>query len=174
MLVTTDAIVLSKIKYRDNDIILKCYTESDGVTSYIIRHAFKSKKSKFKPAYLLPLTQLKLHAKHKKNSTLHNLTDVKLSISYETLHTDVLKSAVVFFISEVLTQALKEEESNEYLYNFLSTSLQWFDQTNWTPNFHLLFLVNLTKYLGFYPQTKEVDYSYFNLEEGKLENQKTS
>ena len=50
MVVSTKAIVISKIKYNDNDLIVKCYTASSGVKSYIIKNASKSKKGKLKPS----------------------------------------------------------------------------------------------------------------------------
>ena len=51
MVVSTKAIVISKIKYNDNDLIVKCYSASCGVKSYVIKNALKSKKGKLKPAY---------------------------------------------------------------------------------------------------------------------------
>ena len=35
MVVSTKAIVISKIKYNDSDLIVKCYTASSGVKSYM-------------------------------------------------------------------------------------------------------------------------------------------
>ena len=32
MIVSTSGIVLSKLKYKDSDLIVKCYTASNGVT----------------------------------------------------------------------------------------------------------------------------------------------
>ena len=55
MIISTKAIVLSKLKYKDNDLIVKCYTESKGVVSFMVKNAFSSKKSKLKPAYFQPL-----------------------------------------------------------------------------------------------------------------------
>jgi len=34
-MLTTNAIVLSKIRYRDNDLIIKCYTQEKGLVSYL-------------------------------------------------------------------------------------------------------------------------------------------
>ena len=58
MIISTKAIVLSKLKYKDNDLIVKCYTESKGVVSFMVKNAFSSKKSKLKPAYFQPLCML--------------------------------------------------------------------------------------------------------------------
>ena len=61
---TTKGIVLSALKYGDTSLIVKCFTEQDGVKSYLIRGVLKSKKGKLKPAYFQPLTQLLLTANH--------------------------------------------------------------------------------------------------------------
>ena len=44
MLTKNQGIVLSKLKYRDNDLIVKCYTKERGVVTYILRGVLKSKK----------------------------------------------------------------------------------------------------------------------------------
>ena len=40
-------------------------------------------------------------------------------------------------------------------------------------NFHLLFLTNLTKYFGFYPETEDIHKDYFDLQEGQFFDQST-
>ncbi|PNQ74927.1 DNA repair protein RecO [Hanstruepera neustonica] len=168
MLGTNKAIVLSKIKYRENDIIVKCYTLKRGVVSYLIRNAFKSKNHKT-IAYYQPLSQLFIDEKYKQNQSLHYITEVKSSFVYKTLHTNVLKSSVTIFIAEILATVLKEEEQNNTLFEYIELSLQWLDTETDFSNFHLLFLLELTKYLGFYPESKYDDKSIFNLQSGAFE-----
>jgi len=169
MLISTNAIVLSKLKYNDNDLIVRCYTQQLGVVSFLLRGVLKSKKSNTKAAYFQPLSQLQLIIDYKSNRTLHTIKETKLNHYYLSLHTHVLKSAIVMFLSEVLSSTLKEEEQNETLFSYLETALLWLDEQSEYSNFHLLFLLNLSKYLGFYPDTKSIDAPYFNLNEGKFE-----
>lgn len=169
MLITTNAIVLSKLKYKDNDLIVKCYTQQLGVVSFLLRGVLKSKKSNTKAAYFQPLSQLQLHIVHKENRSLQMVSETKMNHVYSSLHTHVLKSAIVMFLSEVLSSTLKEEEPNETLFSYLETSLLWLDEQPEFSNFHLLFLLNLSKYLGFYPDTHAIQLPYFNLKEGKFE-----
>lgn len=172
MLVTTNAIVLSKIKYKDNDLIVKCYTQELGCISLILRGVLKSKKRQSKSAYFQLLTQLQLIVDYKNNRTLHTLKETKLSYLYTSLHSNVLKSSIVIFLAEVLSNVLKEEEQNEILFSYLETTLQWLDTHSEYSNFHLLFLLNLTKYLGFYPDVKNISYGFFNLVDGEFEHRK--
>src|SRR5690606_20176040 len=100
---------------------------------------------------------------------LHTIKEVKINHLYTTLHTNVVKSAVVMFLSEVLSSTLKEEEQNETLFSYLENTLLWFDTHEAYSNFHLLFLLKLTKYLGFYPEINNMEFDYFNLQDGKFE-----
>ena len=73
------------------------------------------------------------------------------------------------FLSEVLSNTLQEEEQNETLYSYLESTFLWLDSQSDYANFHLLFLLKLTKYLGFYPDTTLIDFPFFNLQEGMFE-----
>ncbi|MDO7172266.1 DNA repair protein RecO [Mariniflexile sp. AS56] len=169
MLITTNAIVLSKLKYKDNDLIVRCYTQHLGVVSFLLRGVLKNKKSNIKAAYFQPLSQIQISISYKQNRSLQSISDTKVNHVYNTLHTHILKSAIVMFLSEVLSSTLKEEEPNETLYSFIETTLLWLDEQSDYSNFHLLFLLNLSKYLGFYPDTNNLEYAYFSLREGKFE-----
>ena len=112
MLISTKAIVISKIKYGDNDLIVKCYTEEFGVVSYILKGVLKNKKTNAKKAYFQLLSQLHIDTIHKENRALQNIKDIRGSTIYLSLHTNVLKSAIVMFLAEVLSNSLIEEEKN--------------------------------------------------------------
>ena len=174
MLVTTKAIVISKLKYKDNDLIVKCYTEHFGVQSYLLRGVLKSKKGKLRSAYFQLLSQLEIVVNYRESKSLHSINDVKPLVIYQTIHVNVAKSAIVMFLAEVLTGILKEEEQNLTLFSYINTTLHWLDINDDFSNFHLLFLLNLTKQLGFYPDVKNSDLDYFNLEEGKFQAKKTN
>ena len=65
MIVTTKAIVLSALKYGDTSLIVKLFTESDGLKSYMLKGVLASKKGKLKKGYFQPLTQLEVVANHR-------------------------------------------------------------------------------------------------------------
>ncbi len=173
MLIKSKAIVLSKIKYRDNDLIAKCFTHHRGAVSYLVRGVLKSSKRNSKAAYFQLLTQLDIEENFKQNQSLQSLKEIKLDYHFVSLHTNVLKSAIVIFLAEVLASVLKEEEQNEQLYSYLETTFRWLDIKDQFANFHLLFLLNLTKHLGFYPDISNIESNYFNLSKGAFELQKT-
>ncbi|GAB4154545.1 MAG: DNA repair protein RecO [Winogradskyella sp.] len=169
MLTKNQAIVLSKLKYGDNDLIVKCYTKERGIVSYILRGVAKSRKGNNKTVYFQELSQLYLEENFKPNRSLQSIKDIKFSYIYTSVHTNIFKSAIVIFLAEVLSNALKEEEKNEALFEYLEVTLQYLDRAEHYSNFHLLFLLKLTRYLGFQPENQNPDYPYFNLESGVFE-----
>ncbi|WP_298754075.1 DNA repair protein RecO [uncultured Psychroserpens sp.] len=172
MLIKTKVIVLSKLKYRDNDLIVKCFTWHRGVVSYLLRGVLNSKKGQSKIAYFQLLSQLQVEESYRENQSLQTIKDLRLDYSFTSLHTNILKSSIVMFLAEVLASVLREEEKNEQLYDYLETTFRWLDTKDEFSNFHLLFLLNLTKHLGFYPDTTNTNQMYFNLNNGLFESKK--
>ena len=76
MLTKNNSIVLSKLKYRDYDLIVKCYTQQRGVVSYLLRGVLKSKKGKTKTVYFQALSQLQIDENYKPNQSLHSINIV--------------------------------------------------------------------------------------------------
>ncbi len=166
MLVKTKAIVISSLKFQDKNLIVRCFTQSDGVKSYFVRGAFSSGKSSQKIAYFQPLTILEIEAVHKNKGTLENFREVKMADPLHSIHSDVVKSAIVLFVSEILHHAIREEEKNEPLFEFLETALHWLDHHEEIANFHLTLLLETTKFFGFYPDTTESEKPFFEMTEG--------
>ena len=170
MLTKNHGIVLSKLKYRDNDLIIKCYTKERGVVSYLLRGVLKSKKGSSKTIYYQALSQLQFEENFKSNRSLQGIKEAKFSYIYHSVHINIYKSSIVLFLSEVLSNALREEEKNEDLFNYLEIAFQYLDTSERFSNFHLLFLLKLTRYLGFQPEDKNLGLPYFNLESGIFES----
>jgi DNA repair protein RecO (recombination protein O) len=158
MLVNTKAIVISTIKYQEKSLIVKCFTKSEGLKSYYVPNAFAAKKSSQKIAYFQPFSILEIEANHKNKGTLEYFKEIKLAHSYQTIPTNIIKSSIVLFLSEMLHHSIKEEEKNNNLFTFLETALLWLDNHEDISNFHLIFLVQMTKFFGFFPDNSEGNY----------------
>ncbi|ESU29131.1 DNA recombination and repair protein RecO [Flavobacterium limnosediminis JC2902] len=166
MLVKTKAIVLSAIKFQEKSLIVKCFTQTDGLKSYFVPSAFSGRKSNQKIAYFQPLNILEIEANHKNKGTLEHFREIRLSAPFHSINTDILKSTIVIFLSEMLHHSIREEEKNENLFSFLETALLWLDTHEEIANFHLILLLEVTKLLGFYPDTSDMDLPFFELNEG--------
>ncbi|MGB5942309.1 MAG: DNA repair protein RecO [Leeuwenhoekiella sp.] len=173
MLVNTPAIVLSALKYSEADLIVKCFTESDGIKSYLLRGVRKSRKGKLRVAMFIPATQLEITANHKNKGTLESIREAKLLLVYQNLHTDITKMSITLFLSELLRNVIQEEEANRPLFDYVSRSFVFLDKAKAVANFHLLFLIELTRHLGFYPDNANIDGEHFNLETGYFENRES-
>jgi DNA repair protein RecO (recombination protein O) len=166
MQVKTKAIVISSIKFQEKSLIVKCFTQSHGLKSYFVRDAFSGRKSNQKIAYFQPLTILEIEAVHKNKGTLENFKEIKISTPFQSIHSDIYKSTIAMFISEILHHSIQEEEKNESLFSFLETAFLWLDHHDEIANFHLILLLEITKYLGFYPDVSDLDMSFFEMTEG--------
>jgi DNA repair protein RecO (recombination protein O) len=145
MFVTTEALVLSKLNYSETSLIVRCYTRSEGIKSYILKGIKSGRNGKKNTALFQPLTQLEITAQHKNKAGLSIPKTTKLSKPYQTIPYSMDKLAVVLFLSEVLNSALREEEANASLFEFLIHSLAWFDTHDYSANFHVFFLISLSK-----------------------------
>ncbi|WP_298478845.1 DNA repair protein RecO [uncultured Maribacter sp.] len=170
MQITTKAIILSSLKYGDTSLIVKAFTASDGLKSYLLKGVLASKKGRLKTAYFQPLMQLDIVANHRNKGTLESIKEAKVNFHYQTLHSQIAKNAMTLFLSEMLGNSIHEEESNEDLFLYLETMLQWLDTNDKIANFHLYFLLHLTKYLGIFPDTTNSHEPYFDLLEGEFIN----
>ena len=160
MLIKTKAIVISSLKFGESDLIVTCFTETVGIKSYILKNILKTKRRTFSPALFQPLSQLYVVANHKEKGNLEYLKEVKTHYLYRTLHTNVLKSSVAVFISEILKSSIKEEQANPELFKFLSDSFQWIDNNDSFANFHITFMLNLSSFLGFYPDIEHRNFPF--------------
>tara|TARA_B110000483_G_scaffold7623_1_gene8997 strand:+ start:590 stop:1312 length:723 start_codon:yes stop_codon:yes gene_type:complete len=174
MLISSPGIILSKVRYQDNDLIVKCLTRDLGVVSYMIKNISMSKKSKNKFAFFQLLNILDLETNYNPNRSIQYIKDLKVKYNFTSLHTNIYKSSVVMFLSEILSNIIHIETKDMDLFDFIEKSLIWYDKSEDSSTFYLIFLMKITHYLGFYPDCTNMNYNYFNLEEGLFESSKNS
>ena len=174
MVTSTSAIVLSKIRYKDNDIIVKFFTKEYGAISFIVKGGQNSKKNKIKYVYFQELSILEIQFNYNLKRDLQYIKDIELKHNYTSSHTDLVKISVIMLLSEVLSNVITYQKKEIQLYNYIEQSLIWHDMNKSNPYFHMIFLIELTRYLGFYPDILNNNFKYFNLEGGSYEKSKTS
>ena len=167
MLHKTRGIVLHHLKYTDTSVIAHIYTEKFGRQSYIFS-GIRSKKSKGKINYLQPMSLLDLEVYYKPKSNIQRISEFRPAYTYKSVPFSVVKQTILIFLAEILYKSLKEEESNPGLFEYLFSSIQYFDTIEkGESDFHLLFLIQLSRFLGFYPSTNYDNANkYFDLREG--------
>ncbi|PQB05301.1 DNA repair protein RecO [Aureitalea marina] len=168
MVVQTQALVLSTLKYGEADLIAHLLTREHGIRHYLLRGIRKSRKGKLRVSYFQPLTQLEIQAFHKDKGTLERIKEARLAYTYQSVQTDVVKSTLLLFLAEVLQQVVKEEVPDPDLFEYVTAALVWLDQHEEIASFHILFLLRLTAFLGFYPDLSHTNSLYFDLMEGRF------
>ena len=165
-MVTTKGIVFQQIDYSDTSVIARIYTEEFGLKAYMVRGA-KGKKTRGKRAMLQPLSLVEVTARHREDGKMCTLKDIRLVHPFSSLPFDVIKRTIGLFLAEVLCKTIREEGQQKDLFSFLWHAVQLLDVTEETRNFHVGFMLHLTRYLGFFPAESDLDNpNYFDLREG--------
>jgi len=167
MVLDSRGIVLHQIKYSETSLICKIYTEKAGLQSFLIRGARK-KNARIRASQLQHLSLVDIVSDQRANRDLHYLKSIKVTTPFQEIPFNIVKSSLAIFINEVLFKVVKEEEPNPSLFEFLYHSINLLDLEHENlATFHHVFLLKLSRFLGFYPQN---NYSNsqpnFNMEEG--------
>ena len=153
MLYKTRGIVFRFTKYGDTSIIVNIFTELFGLQTYIV-NAVRTKSAKSQIALYQPLTLLNLVVYHKESVAIARIKEVQCAHPFATLHTDVRKSTLALFLNEVLNKSIREQSHAAEICSFLFDSLEVLDRLNQGyENFHLVFLIKLSRFLGFGPHS---------------------
>lgn len=149
MLYKTRGIVFRFTKYGETSIIVTLFTELFGLQSYMV-NGVRSKSGKNKIALYQPLTLLDLVVYYREHANINRIKEVKCLYPYQTIPTDIKKSAIAMFTIEVINKTVKEESHAQELCEFLIQSFIMLDQrVDKFENFHLVFLLKLSRLLGF-------------------------
>jgi len=149
MLHKTQGVVFRFTKYGETSIIVNIFTELFGMQAYIV-NGVRSKSARSRIALYQPMTLLDLVVYHKENAGIMRIKEIKCLYPYQSIPIDVRKSTIVMFLNEMVNKTIKEESHAQELCQFLIQSLMALDrQTEGVENFHLLFLLKLSRYLGF-------------------------
>lgn len=148
MLHKTRGIVFRFTKYGESSIIASIFTELFGIQSYIV-NGVRSKAGKNKIALYQPLTLLDLVVYHRANANINRIKEVKCLYPFQSIHANIRKTGIAMFILEVINKTVKEESHAQELSDFFIQSFITLDQMENSENFHLVFLIKLSRFLGF-------------------------
>ena len=150
-------------------MIVDMFTRAHGRMSFVVSIP-KSSKSKLRKQFFQPLSMLSLEYDYRPKVQLQKIRNVALFHPYSSLPFDIDKLTVGMFISEFLYHSLYGEQQNEQMFDYISDSLMWFDSSpSPTANFHLVFMMRLSLFLGFYPNLDDfVPGCVFDLRSGSF------
>src|SRR3546814_490767 len=166
MLHKTRGIVLKSTNYSESSVVVRVFTEKFGLQSYMVNGARKP-KAKISTTLLQPLHLLDMVVYHRASASLQRISEARQKPAFQTIPYDIGKSAVALFLNEVLYKCLRQQSADEPLFNYVFNAVSWLDNTEkMSPNFHLLFLLKLSRYLGFHPAQPKTGQGYFDLKDG--------
>lgn len=161
MIAQTPGIVLASFPYSESSVIAKVYTRDFGLNSFLIKGA-RSPRGKQKLAAIRHLNLIDVNH-YRGKSELFLVKDIRIGTPLLRINSSREKSCICLFLSEMLYRCLNENTRDEELFLFLTSSIQWLEYSENFVNFHLCFLVQLSRYLGFLPKSKE-DFSNLGVE----------
>lgn len=172
MLRKTRGIVITTMDYAEASVIAKIYTEEFGLQSFLL-NGVRKQKSRFNKNLLHPLSTVELIGYYKPHKTLHRISELSASPQLSSIPYQTVKTALAIFLAEVLHRSIREEEKNTELFNFIHHSIELLDvKEEDCSRFHLCFMIQLTRYLGFHPKASYSSTSpYFDLQEGVYQHQ---
>lgn len=151
MMSKTEAIVLHSLKYGDGQLIVDMFTRCYGRVSFIVSLP-RSSRSKMKKQFFQPLTLLNIETDIRPQQQLQKLGEVSFLCPLPSLLCEPSKLSISLFLSEFLYHALRDEQQSEPLFDYVKSGIEWLDaRTGSISNFHLVFLMRLSRFLGFYP-----------------------
>jgi DNA repair protein RecO (recombination protein O) len=166
MQIKTTGIVLHSIKHTDSSTIITVYTRQFGRVSYMV-YGVNKKKSVCRAAFLQPLSIVEMDVFHIPGKDIQRIKDMKMECQFTSIPFNPIKNSVALFLSEILFRTLRQTEPDENLFLFLENSIQQLDCCEeGIANFHLVFLIKLSRYLGFEPNMEDNNGKYFDLMNG--------
>ena len=153
MLTTTRAIVLHSFKYGESKLIVELLTVSHGRMSCIATLS-KSPRAGLKKQCFQPLFIVEAVIDVRQRARLQRIKEARVAVPYATIPFEPTKLAVAMFLAEFMRCATRGEPLDEPAFAYVENSLRWLDGcTGSTANFHLVFMMRMARFLGFYPNT---------------------
>jgi len=168
MLHKTRGIVFKTTDYSESSVIVQVFTEKFGMQSYLI-NGVKKPKAKIRQNMLQPLHLLEMVVYYKPAGNIQRAAEIRNAPVFQTIPYSIAKSSAALFLTEVLYKSIRPQGADEQLFDFVFNAVSLLDKTEQGLHlFHILFLLRLTKYLGFYPQVSQAGKTYFDLKEGSF------
>lgn len=169
MRVSEKALILQNIKHGDKKVILKLFSRGHGLLTAAVNIG-QSKSSKIRSSSIMPLNFVEAELILKENKDIHLLTELSVYRAQPNLHQNMAKLSIAQFMQEVMLKTLKDQHGNAELFGFVEQCFDFLNHSNESfSNLHLFFLMELSKHLGFEPQSNRRDTDlYFNVREGRF------
>lgn len=160
-------VVLHTLKYGDSSMVVQLLTDVGGRRSYMVQGVRSSRGHGSKLALFQPMFVLEFEGLESSRRRMDSFREVRSGAVLRTLPFDVRKASIALFMAETLYRLVKECEPNAPLFDFVWNSVGALDaMEEGVANFHLWFLANLSRFLGFWPGNAYAEGAWFDVREG--------
>jgi DNA repair protein RecO (recombination protein O) len=106
-------------------------------------------------ALFLPLSVIEMEVEHLNSRDLQRIREAKTCFPLTSIPAHPVKNIIALFLSEILYRAIRTREPDARLFDYLYESIRWLELAEQgVANFHLVFLIRLVRYFGFYPNAE--------------------
>ncbi len=144
---TERIIILKHFPFRDKQYMVEALSKHEGKKSFVV-YAGTGKKSRMRRALLRPLHLLEIEYTES-GKYLPVIKEMTLVYHYKELYRDIKKMSVALLLAEILRQTVRANENGARLFSWVENQLIQLDQNKFSPDFHLFFLLELARFLGF-------------------------
>lgn len=149
---STEIIVLSLTKVRENSVVLHTLSAEYGRRSFITSVSKGTAMAMF-----LPLNILEAEVVENPKSDLWRIRNISAKYPLNGIRTDIYKNTMTLFMSEVLFRSLRDGVNEDGLFEWCEKNILTLDAVSSDfSNYHLRFLLELSAALGFRPSAEDL------------------
>ena len=163
-------IVLNTIKYGESSMVAHLLTDVAGRKSFMVQGIGKGGRGKGgKSALFQPMFLVDIMALESSHTQIDRVKEVALARPLQSIPFDVRKSTVALFMAELLYKIVREVEPDSPLFEYVYDSVIALDEMEeGVFNFHLWFMVGLSRFLGFFTADEYCEGAVFDIENGSF------
>jgi DNA repair protein RecO (recombination protein O) len=157
-------ILLHKINYSESSLILHLFCRKYGMRKFLFQGGKKKHGN-----ILVPLAIVEIEFYVRLDSELAKLTSCASEIVLNQITQNPYKSAVAFFVAELLQRTLKEDvQVEEDFFLFLAAEIHELELAPFQANYPVWFLLEFMRWQGIEPKWLASDAQFFYFHEGQL------
>jgi DNA repair protein RecO (recombination protein O) len=162
-------VVLHTIKYGDTGMVAWVLTDVGGRLTYMVQGVCSARGRGNRAALLQPMFLVEFEGLSSPRAEMHRFREMRAAVALRTVPFDVRKSTVSLFMAEMVYRLVREVEVNSPLFKFVWGAVCELDalvEASDVANFHLRFMVGLSRHLGIYPGNEWSAGWWFDIREG--------
>lgn len=173
-MVKTQAVVLHTFRYGESSHIVRLFTRSHGLLACMAKGS--GRRSPLPAVLMQPFSLVDALIDVRPNRQFQFLRECAPDVSIGDVQADPAKNGVAFFLCEILCRVLQQSPPDAELFDFVRRSIIFFDGAEkGIANFHLAFLIELTHYLGFFPNLSDFRAgAFFDMANGLFVDRQTT